>query len=168
LEVAPDPPEITIPEPETIETELGEIFAFKLPESWGVDEQITPNVGLAENVVVFSFSRDHTERLLRATPFKVGGVLEDLNRPRAMAVCFDWAGLVTAATPWVDFATRQIISEKAAGAPPEAVEAQLKAIRDQVHTALEVLKVLRTVTSESYLEGKAIVTHTLTEIRDVE
>ena len=77
----------------------------------------------------------------------------------------DWAGLVDAATPWVELAASQIIKNEmdAAADSPEAA-----AIMDQVHTALEVLKTLRNVTAESYFQDGIMITHTLTEIRDVD
>ena len=83
------------------------------------------------------------------------------DRPLAAAVWFHWAALVDAATPWVDFAIEQTAAAKGVS------EDQQKAIAEQVHTGLEVLKVLRSITSESYLEDDVLVNHTLTEIRDV-
>ena len=46
-------------------------------------------------------------------------------------------------------------------------EEQKKSMADQVHAAVDVLKVLRTITGESYLEDGVLVNHTLLEIRDV-
>ena len=43
----------------------------------------------------------------------------------------------------------------------------MAAIAAQVHTVLDVLKVLRTVTSERYIEDGVMVGHTLVEIRDI-
>lgn len=40
-------------------------------------------------------------------------------------------------------------------------------IRDQVHTVLKVLQVVRSVTAETYREGNATVDHSMVEIRDV-
>jgi hypothetical protein len=37
----------------------------------------------------------------------------------------------------------------------------------QVHTVLEILRSLRSVTCESYADGEAEVTHAITEIHDV-
>ena len=53
----------------------GTIYSFPLPEQWGVDKQIVPNIGVSEQVAVLSASQQHTERLLKATPLAVGGVL---------------------------------------------------------------------------------------------
>ena len=150
------------PSRKPIEGPLGTIYSFPLPKEWGVDEKIVPNIGVSDEVLVVSASRDHTERLLKSTPLAVGGVLEKTDRPLATAVWLNWAALVDAAAPWVDFAIEQTAAAKGVG------EDQQKAIAQQVHTGLEVLKVLRSISSESYLEDDVLVSHTLTEIHDVE
>ena len=155
------PENVQIPEPQVTEGPPGTIYSFPLPKEWGVDEKIVPNLGFPTRWLVLSASQDHTERLLKATPLATGGVLEKTDRPLAAAVWLDWAALVDAATPWVDFAIEQAAAAKGVG------EDQQKSIAEQVHTGLEVLKVLRSVTSESYLEDDVLVSHTLTEIHDV-
>ena len=143
------------------ESSAGTIYSFPLPEEWGVDKQIVPNFGLSDKVAVLSASHAHTQRLLKQTPLGVGGVLADAGRPLCAAGWLDWAALMEAAAPWVDFAARQAMAEKGID------EDQQKAILGQVHTALDVLKVLRSITNESYLDGDALVQHTLVELRDV-
>ena len=49
----------------------------------------------------------------------------------------------------------------------DEAKAQAPAIKSQVNTVLDVLSVLRRITSETYEENGVMVTHTLTEIRDV-
>jgi hypothetical protein len=156
------PANVQIPKPQTTEGPLGTIYSFPLPKPWGVDEKILPNLGVSSEAFVLSVSRDHTERLLKATPLKVGGLLAKSDRPLAVAVWFDWAALVDAATPWADFGLGQAAAH---GSIPED---QQKATVQQVHTALEVLKSLRSISSETCLEDDALVTHTLAEIRDIE
>jgi hypothetical protein len=160
-----DVPDFEIPEPKTKKTKLGELFMYPLPEAWGMDGKIVPNLGLSEHVAAITVSRQHTQRLLQETTLEPAGVLSDTQRPRAVGVVFDWAGLVDAATPWVDFAAAKIIEEQMG---PEADDAQVAAIMDQVHTVLEVLKVIRTCTVESYMEDGALVSHSLMEVRDIE
>ena len=138
-----------------------EVFSYPLPKAGGVDRRIEPNAGLSPKVAVLSISKDHSRRLLAPRPLEAPGVLRPLDRPRAVAVVFDWPALVEAATPWIDLAVEKINEEN------DTDEAQAAEIVDQVHTVLEVLKVLRTVTSETYVEGDVLVTHTLVEIRDV-
>ena len=153
------PEDFQIPDPSITATGSGKIYKFALPKQLGVDPRIVPNFGLGESVAVFSLSLGHTARLLKKTPAEIGGALADPNRPRATAVFFDFAGLVDAATPWVDLAV-------------DALEAEWgyadDSVRDQVHTVLQVLKALRGMSSESYFEGGALVTHWKLHIRDIE
>lgn len=162
IEGANVPADIQIPEPQTSEGPLGTIYSFTLPKEWGVDEKIAPTIGVSDDTAVLAISRDHVERLLKATPPAIGGVLKKSDRPLAAAAWFNWAALVTTATPWVDFAIEQAAVAKDLG------EEQQKPIAQQVHTGLEVIQVLRSITGETYLEDGALVSHTLTEIRDVE
>ena len=119
-------------------------------------------MAISDKLAVISASRKHSERLLRATPLAVRGVLaKAADRPLAVAGWLDWAALVKTATPWVDFAIEQAAGSRGID------EDQQKGIVSQAHTALDVLGVLRTVTCESYLENGVLVNHTLTEIHDV-
>jgi hypothetical protein len=156
------PEDVRIPEPQVTESSLGTFYSFALPEEWGVDEQIVPNVVIADKLAVISASRKHSERLLKATPLAVRGILvKAADRPLAIAGWLDWATLVKTATPWVDFAVEQAAGSKGVD------EANQKMIVSQAHTALDVLTVVRTITCESYLEHGVLVNHTLTEIHDL-
>ena len=163
--IEPEAAELPIPEPEVVETSDGELFVFTPPEECPVDKQITPNVGLGERVCVFSASRSHTERLLKDTPLAVGGVLAKTDRPLAMAACFDWAGLLTTARPWIDLATDEILRDKMGD---DAVKTQSPGIKKQVHTVLDVLSAVRRITAKTYVKNGVTVTHTQTEIRDID
>jgi hypothetical protein len=155
------PKDLKLPEVQVTTTSSGTIYGYPLPQQWGVDEKIVPNGGVSETVAVCSLSREHTQRLLSATPLSVGGVLADTSRPLAGACVFDWAGLVDAVTPWIDLAVQRITKEQ------PGVDAQAGGITAQVHTLLEVLQVCRTITAETYFEDQALVSHSLLEIRDV-
>jgi len=155
------PEGIEIPEPTVTETSNGKIYSFVLPAEWGVDKKIVPNFGLSDKVAVASATRDHTERLLKGTPPAVGGELAKADRPLAAAVWLHWAELLEAAGPWVDFAVDQTMAGN--DDDPEGK----KGVFDQVHVAVDVLKTLRSVTNESYLEDGALVNHTLVEIHDL-
>jgi len=164
-DVEPDIADVTIPDPTTIDTPEGVLYAFLLPEECPVDKQVAPNVAVGKDVCVFSMSQAHSRRLLKATPLGIGGVLGDPDQPLAAAVVLDWAGLLKAATPWLDVATEAIVHKTM---PAEAAKAQLPSIKDQVHTVIEVLSVVRRVTAKTYTQDGAIVTHVRTEIQDVE
>ncbi|MEI4927347.1 hypothetical protein Q8G50_33055, partial [Klebsiella pneumoniae] len=75
---------------------------YALPKEWGLDRKIVPNAGLSSDVAVLSISRDHTERLLAATPAKIGGHVLPADRPLAAASALNFAGLIDAIIPWVD------------------------------------------------------------------
>jgi hypothetical protein len=138
----------------------GTMYAYPLPKAWGVDPQILPNAGLSEHVAVLSVSRGHTERLLQATPPNIGGRTLPTGRPLAAAGGVDFAGLIDALIPWVDFAIDWVAGEDSSG--------QIEPIRQQVRTVLDVLKVLRTVTFETYREGSALVVHSRADVKDVD
>jgi hypothetical protein len=155
------PPCVAVPKATLSETALGKIYSFPLPEEWGVDKKIVPNFGLSDHVAVVSLTREHTEKLLKSTPSAVGGLLAKPDRPLAAAVWLHWAELLDAAGPWVDFGLDRALANAA------DEDGQKTAVVDQVHAGIDVLKVLRNVTSESYLEDGALVSHTFAEIRDV-
>lgn len=155
------PDEVQIPEPQVAESSVGTIYSFTMPKEWGIDEKIAPHLGISDKVAVFSMSKDHTERLLKATPLSVGGVLAKTDRPLATAVWINWSALVETASPWIDFAVEKSLESKGID------ESQQKPILDQVHTGIEVLKALRSISSEHYLEDDVLVNHTLAEIHDV-
>ncbi len=154
------PANFKIPEPQVTETADGKIFAFTLPEPWGVDKKIVPNLAISDKVAVVSISREHTGRLLKATPPALGGVLAKSDRPLAVAVWFQWAGTLDAAMPWIDFAVEKAVAD-------QDDKAEKKAVVDQVRTGVDVFKTLRTVTDEGYIEDGALVNHSMLEIQDV-
>jgi hypothetical protein len=161
------PENIAIPDPQVTDSAGGKVYSFPLPEAWGVDKKIAPNFGLGEKVAVLSLTQDQTNRLLTATPLGVGGLLDKSDRPLAAAAWFRWAGLLDAAGPWVDFAVDQAVANN--GPPDEAGKKALAdQVRIQVSTVTDVLKALKTVTNESYLEDGVLVNHTLVEIHDLE
>jgi len=153
------PPDYTIPRPKPKETDAGTVYRYILPEDWGVDERIAPSLALSESVGVVALTPDHAERLLTETPLAIEGAITDPDRPRAGAVVFDFAALVDTVTPWINLAIVEGMKEQ----PMQAAMAA-----GQVQIVLDVIKVFRTVTSESYFEDGALVTHSLTEIRDIE
>jgi len=174
-DLVPIVPEFEVPAPETKKIEGGTLYYYPLPAiaTAMIDEQILPNAGLSDRVVVLSFFPKHTERLLLRSPLKVdGGPLADYkSRPLAAAVYFDWAGLVDAVTPWVEFGVEKHGDQFLQGLDDSSGKDQgdkgAAGILGQVRTVLDVLKVLRGSTSATYLEGNVLVTHSETVFRDV-
>jgi ElaB/YqjD/DUF883 family membrane-anchored ribosome-binding protein len=153
------PEEVQIPEPKVTDVAGGKLYSLTLPEEWQLDKKIVPNLGIGDHVAVVSISHDHSRRLLESTPLAVGGVLED-QRPRACAVWIDWAATVDAASPWVDYIIAQSMANSEQRMPKAVLESQVRIVKD-------VLKALRTFTSETYFEEGILVNHGLAEIRDV-
>ena len=147
-------PDFKIPVPSTKKTAAGTLYYYPVPEFPGLDPQIVPTAGISENVAVFSLSASHSTRLMTKTPLKTrDGSLVDSKRPLVSAGYLSWAGLVDAATPWVDEGLRM------GRLPNDVVE--------QVQVGLELLKVFRSVSSVTYLEQGAVVTHSESIFRDL-
>lgn len=156
------PPDFKIPDVKTTKVKQGTLYYYPLPKQWGVDAKVLPNAGLSEHVAVLTISRGHSERLLTKTPPTVGGKALPTSRPLAGAAAVDFAGLIDAIAPWVDLAfdTAKEQNESSAG--------NIETFRQQAHTVLDVLKVFRGAVTETSLDGKVLVSHTRTEVRDVE
>jgi hypothetical protein len=158
---------LKLPKPQSTKTPSGTVYYYQPPADWGLDKQFALSMGLSDKVATFAVSNQHAERLLKATPLAVGGVLADANRPLAMAVCFDWAGLVDAAAPWIELGVNELVKHEPKVAEFLGSEPGKPSVTDQLRTVLTVLKTLRTITAESYLEDGLLVTHSLLEIRDI-
>jgi hypothetical protein len=155
---------LELPPPQTRQVKGGTIYFYPLPNQLiGLDERIVPNAGLSAHVLALALSVEQTERLLANRPLKAkSAVLDDLKRPLASAVYFDWAGFVDAATPWVVYALQQAVPDEGNPTPFDKAS-----IIKQVRTVLDVLKVIRSYSSVTYFDGNVLVTHSETVIEDV-
>ena len=156
------PDDYRIPWPDVSESSGSSTLSYTLPSQWAVDKQIKPNAVLTDKIAVVSASESHSARLLKSTAPAAAGVLADAGRARAVAVMFNWAGTVDALTPWLRLAAREAAKENLGDGD------EIEAIVAQVDTVLEVLKVFRRCTAECYFENGALVTHSMTEVQDVE
>jgi hypothetical protein len=154
------PAEITLPAPLVTQTPQGAIYSFALPEDWGVDARLVLNFGLSEKVGTASISQAHSIRLLTDTAPAVGGVLADVDVPRAGAAVVDIGALFRAIKPWVDEGF-DIAVKQSEGSMV------VNAAASQVDIVFEVLQVFGKVTSSISLENGATVTHSHMEIRDI-
>jgi hypothetical protein len=153
------PPQFKLPPPDGKEVEGGTVYSYPLPAEAGFDERLAPAAGLSKNWLTLALSPEQAARLLQPAPLQgTGKMLEVGKRPLASAAYLNWAGLVDAAAPWVDYALL------AGQVDPDGS----KDVRGQVRTVMEVLKTVRSVTSITYAEGKAMVTHGRVVIRDIE
>jgi hypothetical protein len=165
-ELAPDDvPELKIPAPKTRKVRAGELSYYLLPEAWGLDAQLALTAGLSEKVAVLTVSQKHAERLLTGTPLKVkGGPLADPKRKLAQATYLNWEGMVDALGPWVEMAIGEIAPRFFGEDGANGAEGILQ----QARTVFQVLKVLRSYASATYLESGGWVTHSEIVIRDLE
>lgn len=155
------PKPFQIPEPKLATSSQGTVGSYPLPKEWGVTEEVSLAFGLSDHVAVIGISTSHVERLLKDNPLTVGGLLADAQRPLAGASLLSWSGILETATPWIEYAAKQVARQQ-----PEK-KAQIAAIADQVRTVFRALQSFRTVTAQTYVEGAALVTHTLVEIHDI-
>jgi hypothetical protein len=179
------PDDFRIPDAKVYERKAGTLYEYPLPKQWGVDKKIGPNAGLSSSVAVLSINAKHTLRLLTATPLTLQGRTIDIGQPQAGSGVVDFAGLIDTVTPWVDWSidlcrvwpaedqSNQGNEGKAATVDTDPKAATVYAVPksafvSHVHTVLDVLKTLRTITVETRIDGKAMVQHTVVEFRDIE
>jgi hypothetical protein len=148
-----------LPPPQAKEFKGGTLYLYPLPAEAGLDKRLAPTAGLSERWLVLSFSPVQARRLLAPTPLTAEAKLPGAPKQVLSAAHFNWAGLVSAAEPWVDYFLAAVHS---------GADENFQQVRSQVHTILEVVKVLRSYTSVSYPEGGAVVTHSETIIQDIE
>src|SRR5262249_54520935 len=143
----------------------GTMYSYPIPADAGVDPRILPNGAISDKWAAFTIAKEHSERLLANTPLQVedGPLANYAKRNLSGASYVNWAGLVDGLTPWIEYGLETAEPLLALIAGPQGVEG----IAKQVRTAAEVLKVVRTSTSCSYLENQALVTHSETVYTDL-
>jgi len=185
------PPDFKIPEPEVRETAVGKVYVFDLPAEAGLDNQIAPSAGLSETVAVLTSSPDHAERLLSDKPIDREGPIARADKPLYAAVVFDFAGLVDAAHPWIEYAMRTshqqnnnlarrdgerrlVAADRTGSAVPVAYRQQddedppeLRDTLNQVSRVMELLKVFRGYRSVTYDDDGVTVTHGEVRLADI-
>jgi hypothetical protein len=125
-------------------------------------------LGYSDQAIALTLSADHARRLLEPTPFRAGDTLAKPERARATVAMVNWAGLVEAATPWVDLAVQKVVLRISEGDDAATVRKRYDLAAEHVHAVLDCLAVLRRVSRETYVEDDALVTHTLWELRDLD
>lgn len=162
-ELAPDAdiPEFKFPQAETIKKGDGTLYTYPLPEHLGLDQRIRPVIAVGKTVATFTLSAEHAERLLAKKPLKTRETtLADPNKPLLGASVVDWAGILEAALPWIEYGVRQANAE-------EEGEKKAQEIMSQVKMVVQVLQVYKGTVSVSYPEEGRIVRHSISIIRDL-
>lgn len=151
-----DVPSIHWPAPESMQIEEGNLYWYAFPDELQIDGRLKPSAGLGKNVCALTVSNEHALRLLQSKPLQIdGGPLSGLNRKLGGATVFKMAGLVETAEPWVDYILQN----------PEMKEMQKHA--KDVRTIMQSLKLFHTYSSATYLENRAMVTHSEWHLKDV-
>jgi hypothetical protein len=167
-------PLVQLPAPEEKKLADGSIYSFQFPGEWGVDSQMALNAGLTERLAAASLFPAFTEQLLKPAPVTIDTAL-DLNRPAAVVTHFQFAKMINALRPWIDYgfaaATGTLPTEDGGepdAAAQQAVMLQAGFILPQVNQLLDVLTAFRSYTSVTYREDGAWVTHVETHLKDLE
>jgi hypothetical protein len=154
------PKAFKIPRPRVYKLRMGTAYGYPLPAEWGVDTRVLPNAAVSEKVAVLAISGKHSIRLLEEKEPKIAGITLPTDRPLASVGGFDFAALIDALDPWVELALEKGTAQLS---PDNTESARLHA-----KTVMEVLKVYRGSVWETYMEGKAAVTHSRSEYHDIE
>jgi hypothetical protein len=153
-EVAPDTiPEIPLPQPEEMKTDAGTVWAY---EPIGEVEPFRIATGLSAKTAVLALGADNAKALLRPTPLALETPLPSADRALTSALYVDMAGCVDAVQGWVDFA----VLAAGGGGDAEATQKQIKAL-------LDLARCLRSLSSVTYADGEATVTHGRMIVRDL-
>jgi hypothetical protein len=165
------PADYRVPDPRTREVSGGTIYSYELPADAGVDPQIQPAAALSKTVAVLSLSPKQAERILQQSTLNSDLVASRKNLGSAMV--FDFAGLLDAIRPWVEYGVKyyavgvspgEDISQKLNALENEP---QMKFVLGDIRTGAEILKCFRGSTSITYLEDGATVTKSVTRIEDL-
>lgn len=139
-----------------MQTEEGNLYWYAFPDELQIDGRLKPSAGLSKNVCALAVSNEHALRLLQSKPLQIdGGPLADQSRKLGGATFFKMAGLIETAEPWVDYILQN----------PEMNEMQKHA--KDVRTIMQSLKMFHTYSSATYLENRAMVTHSEWHLKDV-
>lgn len=166
-------PEFEIPAAASRQLDGGTMYYYPLPEG-PQDKRLLPNVALSDKVLVLSMSAEHSQRLLKPTPFTYArGPLADLKKPLLAATYVNWAGLMHLGSDWLELGIKRSgvkfppIGDKPPRQDAEEQEAKKKVASEgdtedvlRVMRAItRVLTMLQNMSSCTYLEDGVLVTH---------
>lgn len=161
------PEDFELPNPAKTETSDGAVYAWALPSDAEVDDQIALAVSIGKHVAAVASSPALAERVLAESAWKdlpVG----DVEEPRAVVAGINFASLIDASAPWIDYAIRvNLAGEEAAASDPDEDDSQAAEICSQVKSGLEILKCFRGAWSETVKEDGVWMTHTVTVFEDI-
>jgi hypothetical protein len=162
------PADYEIPAPEVNETDDGALYTWSLGDD--LDEQIVLVGAVGEHVAAFATSTNLAERVLAEEPVAEPEALSGAEEPRAILAGIDFAALIDAIGPWVEYAIRaNAVEESSLSEDPADDPSEVQDICSQVKTGLEILKCFRGAWSEvTKGEDGVWVTHTVSKFADLE
>ena len=158
-------PVIALAKPQTKDIADATVYYYVLPAESGLDAQLAPNAGLSTSFMVTSLLPRFTARLLSDTSLQGQGPLAKYDRPLAAAGHLDFARLIEALEPWIDYGMALGLGPNADG---DGQGGPTGNIPQQVHDALKVLKCFRGASLVIYQEGNAMVTHVQCRFADLQ
>jgi hypothetical protein len=183
-EIEPDEtPKLELPQAEISDLPGGgKLYTYPLPQDWGIDSQVAVNAGLTDKFAAVSVMPKTTERLLRDASPKIDSSLP-LDQPAAMIVHIEFAKLISATRPWIDYGLEVAMGKLKPKAeddensdesddsrppqPPSPVMLQMGFVVPQIQQFLDVATALRSATSITYEEDGVWVTRSETHIEDL-
>lgn len=158
-------PAIQLTKPQTKDFAGATVYYYALPAESRLDAQLAPNAGLSTDFMVSSLLPRFTARLLAETTLQGQGPLATYDRPLAGAGNLDFARLIEAIEPWIDYGMKL---QAALSGADEDMGGPAGNVTQQVLDVLEVLKCFRGASVVVYQEGDAMVTHMQCRFADLE
>jgi hypothetical protein len=92
-------------------------YFYLLPQELGLDRKLNPVTGLSKSIGVLTISPRQSVRLLAKTPLQVDSKpLANVDRPLAAASALDFAALLDAIRPWMDYGVQLALARESAAA----------------------------------------------------
>ena len=157
-------PARTLTQPQSKDISGGTVYYYPLPAETGLDAQLALNAGLSNRVMVASYLPRFTARLIADTSLQGQGPLANINRPLAAAGHLDFARLIAALQPWIDYGLALRLGP---GAAQDDTGGPMGNIPQQVHDVLEVLQCFQGISIVMYQEDNAMVTHSQCRFTDL-
>jgi hypothetical protein len=164
---------------------VGKIYIYPLPKDWGVDPQVAVNAGMNDKIAAVSLMPATTQRLLQEQKSSIDTALP-LDHPAALIAHFEFAKMIDATRPWIDYgldvamgklktkAQKEEEKEKADDSddnappqPPSGTLMSLGLVVPQFQQFLDFASALRSATTMTYEEDGVWVTHSETHIEDL-
>jgi hypothetical protein len=161
-------PPIELPVPAAREFPPGTVYYYNIPEEAGLDPQIAPNAALSGEMLALSYVPKFGLRLLTKTPLVGEGPLAAREKPLAAAGYFSPAKFVTALEPWIIYSIDHGGEQAVEELEEEGVEVTPEEAKEGTRALFDFIRCLKTMSSVSYFEDGALVTHSEWHLVDPE